>query len=363
MAVMSASARDQRPRQAILGQLPRINRDDGSPDPGFAGGRRAGADQPGQDGVALRGLDRRGRPQRSGSASASSTRSNPTCSSWTSCFPTSMVCRSCSGSANPRPYTPTLFLTARDSVMDRVTGLTAGADDYMTKPFSLEELVARLRGLLRRSSHLAPPAEEALTVGDLTLDGASHEVARAGTPISLSSTEFELLRFLMRNPRRALTRTEILDRVWNYDFAGRTSIVDLYISYLRKKIDAGREPMIHTVRGVGYMLRAAGMTPRWQRNDQGRNHSVVAPTHIAPSIGAGRLGGGHGCGAGGRHRLRGQPANLCQHTQRRGSRRITGRAGPFAHQIPTWRIAATTAISEHGDVGASPDRTRATSSP
>ena len=154
------------------------------------------------------------------------------------------------------PYTPTLFLTARDSVMDRVTGLTAGADDYMTKPFSLEELVARLRGLLRRSSHLAPPAEDELTVGDLTLDGASHEVTRAGTPISLSSTEFELLRFLMRNPRRALTRTEILDRVWNYDFAGRTSIVDLYISYLRKKIDAGREPMIHTVRGVGYMLRA-----------------------------------------------------------------------------------------------------------
>jgi two-component system, OmpR family, response regulator TrcR len=117
-------------------------------------------------------------------------------------------------------------------------------------------LVARLRGLLRRSSHLAPPAEDELAVGDLTLDGASHEVTRAGTPISLSSTEFELLRFLMRNPRRALTRTEILDRVWNYDFAGRTSIVDLYISYLRKKIDAGRDPMIHTVRGVGYMLRA-----------------------------------------------------------------------------------------------------------
>jgi two-component system response regulator TrcR len=152
-------------------------------------------------------------------------------------------------------YTPTLFLTARDSVMDRVTGLTAGADDYMTKPFSLEELVARLRGLLRRSNQLTPPAEEGLKVGDLTLDGASHEVSRGGTRISLTSTEFELLRFLMRNPRRALTRTEILDRVWNYDFAGRTSIVDLYISYLRKKIDAGREPMIHTVRGVGYMLR------------------------------------------------------------------------------------------------------------
>lgn len=152
-------------------------------------------------------------------------------------------------------YTPTLFLTARDSVMDRVTGLTSGADDYMTKPFSLEELVARLRGLLRRSSHLERPADEALRVGDLTLDGASREVTRDGTPISLSSTEFELLRFLMRNPRRALSRTEILDRVWNYDFAGRTSIVDLYISYLRKKIDSDREPMIHTVRGIGYMLR------------------------------------------------------------------------------------------------------------
>lgn len=152
-------------------------------------------------------------------------------------------------------YTPTLFLTARDSVMDRVTGLTAGADDYMTKPFSLEELVARLRGLLRRFSHLTPPADEYLQVGDLTLDGASHEVSRDGTPMSLSSTEFELLRFLMRNPRRALSRSEILGQVWNYDFAGRTSIVDLYISYLRKKVDSDRAPMIHTVRGVGYMLQ------------------------------------------------------------------------------------------------------------
>ncbi|HVQ50185.1 MAG TPA: response regulator transcription factor [Mycobacterium sp.] len=154
-------------------------------------------------------------------------------------------------------YTPTLFLTARDSVMDRVTGLTAGGDDYMTKPFSLEELVARLRGLLRRSAYLTPADDETLTVGDLELDGASREVTRAGEPISLTSTEFELLRFLMRNPRKALNRKEILHRVWDYDFGGRSSIVDLYVSYLRKKVDAQREPMIHTVRGVGYMLRPA----------------------------------------------------------------------------------------------------------
>ncbi len=152
-------------------------------------------------------------------------------------------------------YTPILLLTARDSVHDRVTGLTAGGDDYMTKPFNLEELVARLRGLLRRSAYLTPAADEVLSVGDLELDGASRNVTRAGTSISLTSTEFELLRYLMRNPRRAVGRQEILDRVWNYDFGGRSSIVDLYVSYLRKKVDAGHPPMIHTVRGVGYILR------------------------------------------------------------------------------------------------------------
>lgn len=152
-------------------------------------------------------------------------------------------------------YTPTLFLTARDSVLDRVTGLTAGADDYLTKPFSLEELVARLRGLLRRSKAMAAPEDEVLKVGDLVLDGSSREVTRGGESIALTVTEFELLRYLMRNPRRAISRTEILDRVWNYGFGGRSSVVDLYISYLRRKIDADREPMIHTVRGVGYMLR------------------------------------------------------------------------------------------------------------
>jgi two-component system, OmpR family, response regulator TrcR len=152
-------------------------------------------------------------------------------------------------------YIPILFLTARDSVRDRVAGLTAGGDDYMTKPFSLEELVARLRGLIRRSAYLTPESDETLTVGDLELDAASRTVTRGGADIALTSTEFELLRYLMRNPRRALNRDEILDRVWNYDFGGRSSIVDLYVSYLRKKIDSGREPMIHTVRGVGYALR------------------------------------------------------------------------------------------------------------
>ncbi len=154
-------------------------------------------------------------------------------------------------------YTPILFLTARDSVHDRVVGLTAGGDDYMTKPFSLEELVARLRGLLRRSAYLTPAADETFTVGDLELVCASRTVTRGGEPVALTSTEFELLRYLMRHAKRAVSRQEILERVWHYDFGGRSSIVDLYVSYLRKKIDAGRTPMIHTVRGVGYLLRPA----------------------------------------------------------------------------------------------------------
>ncbi|GAA1825085.1 response regulator transcription factor [Agromyces salentinus] len=155
--------------------------------------------------------------------------------------------------------TPVLFLTAKDSLDDRIAGLTAGGDDYVTKPFSLEEVVARLRGLIRRSSiTLATAKDPVLTVGDLTLDEDSYEVERAGTPIELTATEFELLRFLMRNPRRVLSKAQILDRVWSYDFGGKESVVELYISYLRKKIDAGREPMIHTVRGAGYMIKAAG---------------------------------------------------------------------------------------------------------
>lgn len=151
--------------------------------------------------------------------------------------------------------TPTLFLTARDSVDDRIIGLTAGGDDYMTKPFSLEELVARLRGLLRRTSEQIVEEDSVLVVGDLTLDESSYEVKRAGIPINLTSTEFELLRYFMRNPRRVLSRVQILDRVWNYDFAGKANIVDLYVSYLRKKIESDGPPMIHTVRGAGYLLR------------------------------------------------------------------------------------------------------------
>ncbi|NHN56744.1 response regulator transcription factor [Calidifontibacter sp. DB0510] len=155
------------------------------------------------------------------------------------------------------PSLPVLFLTARDAVEDRVAGLTAGGDDYVTKPFSLEEVVARVRALLRRSVQLVEESSSVLVVGDLTLDEDSHEVTRGGVEISLTATEFELLRYLMRNPRRVLSKAQILDRVWNYDFGGQANVVELYISYLRKKIDAGREPMIHTMRGAGYVLKPA----------------------------------------------------------------------------------------------------------
>ena len=152
---------------------------------------------------------------------------------------------------------PVLFLTAKDSVSDRVAGLTAGGDDYVTKPFSLEEVVARLRGLMRRAGTAqANDVEPILRVGDLSLNEDSHEVERAGVQIELTATEFELLRYLMRNQRRVVSKAQILDRVWNYDFGGRSSVVELYISYLRKKIDQNQEPLIHTVRGVGYMIKA-----------------------------------------------------------------------------------------------------------
>jgi two-component system OmpR family response regulator len=155
------------------------------------------------------------------------------------------------------PQVCVLFLTARDAVEDRVAGITAGGDDYVTKPFSLEEVLARLRGLLRRAHLTRAHVEGLLAVGDLTMDEDAREVRRDGELIELTATEFELLRFLMRNPRRVLSKAQILDRVWNYDFGGQAHVVELYISYLRKKIDVGREPLIHTVRGVGYVLKPA----------------------------------------------------------------------------------------------------------
>jgi len=156
-----------------------------------------------------------------------------------------------------RPNVPVLFLTAKDSVEDRVAGLTAGGDDYVTKPFSLEEVVARLRALLRRAGTTAEREDSTIVVGGLTIDEDSHEVWRDGQEIRLTATEFELLRYFMRNPRRVLSKAQILDRVWHYDFGGQANIVELYVSYLRRKIDSGHLPMIHTLRGVGYMLKPA----------------------------------------------------------------------------------------------------------
>ncbi|HUJ07933.1 MAG TPA: response regulator transcription factor [Streptosporangiaceae bacterium] len=157
-----------------------------------------------------------------------------------------------------RPHVCVLFLTAKDSVQDRVAGITAGGDDYVTKPFSIEEVLARLRGLLRRAGIARARGGTEIAVGDLTMDEDAREVRRDGQLIELTATEFELLRYLMRNPRRVLSKTQILDRVWNYDFGGQAHVVELYVSYLRKKIDAGREPLIHTVRGVGYVIKPPG---------------------------------------------------------------------------------------------------------
>lgn len=152
--------------------------------------------------------------------------------------------------------TPVLFLTARDSTEDRVQGLTLGGDDYVTKPFSLDEVLARLNALLRRAGITRGTSDHLLQVSDLVLDDDSREVRRGGDLIELTKTEFELLRFLMVNTRRVMSKAQILDRVWNYDFGGQANIVELYVGYLRKKIDRGREPLIHTVRGVGYVLRS-----------------------------------------------------------------------------------------------------------
>jgi two-component system, OmpR family, response regulator len=151
---------------------------------------------------------------------------------------------------------PVLFLTARDAHDDKVAGLTLGGDDYVTKPFSLEEVIARIRAVLRRTRGGAEARTVRLTVADLELDEDSHEVRRAGEEIPLSPTEFNLLRYLMVNAGRVLSKAQILDHVWSYDFDGDANIVESYVSYLRRKLDSdGREPLIHTVRGIGYVLR------------------------------------------------------------------------------------------------------------
>lgn len=153
---------------------------------------------------------------------------------------------------------PVVFLTARDGTEDKITGLTVGGDDYVTKPFSLDEVVARIRAVLRRTASLDDDDAAVLRVDDLELDDDAHEVRRGGEVVELSPTEFKLLRYLMLNPNRVLSKAQILDHVWEYDFNGDASIVESYISYLRRKIDVGgREKMIHTKRGVGYMLRTA----------------------------------------------------------------------------------------------------------
>ncbi|MEV0274651.1 MAG: response regulator transcription factor [Hamadaea sp.] len=153
--------------------------------------------------------------------------------------------------------TPVVFLTARDATEDKVRGLTLGGDDYVTKPFSLEELTARIRAVLRRTA--GEPASPKLTFADLTLDEETHEVYRAGKLVQLSPTEFKLLRYLMLNPNRVLSKAQILDHVWNYDFRGDDNIVESYISYLRRKIDTVQPRLIQTLRGVGYVLRKPAM--------------------------------------------------------------------------------------------------------
>jgi two-component system OmpR family response regulator len=152
------------------------------------------------------------------------------------------------------PSTPLLFLTARDGTEDKIRGLTIGGDDYMTKPFSLEELVARIRAILRRTQK-AEAAAERLTFADVEMNEDTYEVRRGNVSVELTATEYKLLRYLMLNPRHVLSKAQILDRVWNYDFGGNANVVEIYISYLRKKLDSLGPPLIHTVRGFGYCLR------------------------------------------------------------------------------------------------------------
>ena len=154
-----------------------------------------------------------------------------------------------------RGHVPIIFLTARDATEDKLRGLSIGGDDYVTKPFSLEELVARIRVILRRTG-AGEVDDSRLQFEDLELDEDTREVTRAGRPVDLTATEYRLLHYLMLNPRRVLTRSQILDHVWEYDFGGDARVLETYISYLRKKLDKLGPPLIQTVRGVGYALRA-----------------------------------------------------------------------------------------------------------
>ncbi len=159
--------------------------------------------------------------------------------------------------ADQRERIPVLFLTARDATGDRVRGLTLGGDDYVAKPFSLEELIARIRAILRRT-HGADDGSARLTYSDLEMDDDMHQVWRTGRPVELTATEYKLLRYLLSNAPRVLSKSQILDHVWNYDFGGEGNVVETYISYLRKKVDREGPGLIHTVRGVGYCLRSTG---------------------------------------------------------------------------------------------------------
>jgi two-component system, OmpR family, response regulator len=157
---------------------------------------------------------------------------------------------------------PVLFLTARDATEDRITGLTLGADDYVTKPFSLEEVIARIRAILRRTRRLRGAVEATrLAFADIELDEDTYEVWKAGKPVTLSPTEFKLLRHFLANPGRVLSKTQILDHVWAYDFGGDGNVVESYVSYLRRKVDTTEPKLLHTVRGVGYVLRVPRDAP------------------------------------------------------------------------------------------------------
>ncbi len=159
---------------------------------------------------------------------------------------------------NDGQHVPVVFLTARDATGDKIAGLTLGGDDYVTKPFSLEEVVARIRAVLRRTGRGSASSGARLAFGDLELDDDTHEVSKAGRLVELSPTEFKLLRYFLQNPGRVLSKRQILEHVWNYDFGGDGNVVESYVSYLRRKLDTSEPRLLHTVRGVGYVLR----TPR-----------------------------------------------------------------------------------------------------